>query len=297
MQQLGHFLIHCLLFPFSRLPLKWSHKLGASLGLVLIHYNRKRFHIARCNLHQCFPEKSADEINELLRQTAEESGKWFMESAYVWFRNPAFLRKKITVSNEDLLKQAYEQQRGVVIILPHIGNWEIFNFYMTEHYDFGAMYKPIKSSFFEQLIFKQRTRLGSQMFATNVKGVRQAFKAIKKNTAIAILSDHLPSRDAGVYAPFFNYPVVTGKFTQSLSNLNQSPTLLASVLRKADGKGFEIVFDTAEGLHTEDTLAAATALNQAIEKSIKLAPAQYQWVYRRFAHPPEGVKSIYERES
>ena len=103
--------------------------------------------------------------------------------------------------------------------------------------------------------------------------------------------------DAGVYANFFGRPVLTGKLTHALAKHNQSPVLTAAVLRKPNGEGFTIVFNKVEDMATQDTIEAATALNQAIEKCIHLAPEQYQWVYRRFAKPPKGFRDIYQTES
>lgn len=206
----------------------------------------------------------------------------------------AIYKKKITVSNPELLKSAHAKGRGVVMILPHFGNWEFLNYYLPNRFPFGAMYKPVKSPVLEKLILRGRSRLGSQLFPTDSRGVRQALKALRKDTVIAILSDHLPSQQAGVYAPFFNQPALTGKFTQVLANSNHSPVLIATVLRKPKGLGFTISFREVNGMHTDDAIEAATALNQAIEKSILIAPEQYQWVYKRFAHPPQGAKDIYQ---
>ncbi len=294
MQALTLFLIRCLITPLTWLPLRWAHAMGSALGLLLIRYNKKRAHIALCNIKTCFPEKSSEEHQIMLRQCAIEAGKWFLESPYVWFKHPSFLSQKVTARNPDVLEQAHAKGRGVVIVLPHQGNWELLNFYVPQRYPFGAMYRPIKSALFEKIIFDGRSRVGSDMFAANARGVRQALKALKKNHVIAVLSDHLPSEDAGVHAPFFNQPALTGKLTQSLAQYNQSEVLIATVMREEDSQGFTIQFDRIEGMHTKDAVAAATALNQAIEKSILLAPAQYQWVYRRFAKPPTGTESIYE---
>ena len=294
MQNFRFILIFCLLAPFGFLPLRWSQRIGQSLGLILIRYNKKRAHIARCNIRTAFPHMSHEEQEQLLKETAVESGKWFMESAYVWFRKPEYLCRKVTVTNPRLLDEAYKKQRGVVIVLPHLGNWELLNFYVPQHYPFGAMYKPVKSELFEKIIFNSRSRVGSSLFPTNPSGVRKALKALKNNTIVAILSDHLPSHEASVYAPFFNQPALTGKLTQRLVQSNHSEILLSTVLRKQNGEGFEITFYPVDGANVDDAILSATALNKSIEAAIIKAPSQYQWVYRRFAHPPEGTKDIYQ---
>lgn len=293
MQTFKLFFIRCLVTPLTWLPLKWAHNIGGLIGLLLIRYNKKRAHIALSNIKACFPDKSLSEQLALVQQSSIEAGKWLMESPYVWFKNPDYLAGKITIENPELLKQAHDKGKGIVVVLPHQGNWELLNFYIPQRYTFGAMYRPIKSALFEKIIFDGRSRVGSNMFAASPQGVRQALKALKKNHVIAILSDHLPSEEAGVHAPFFGRMALTGKLTQSLARFNDSETLIATVIRKNNAEGFIIRFDTIDGIHAKDPIEAATALNQAIEKSILLAPEQYQWVYRRFAKPPKGEKSIY----
>ena len=107
MQNLKFFLIACLIAPFGLLPLRWSQAIGCQLGLLLIKCNRKRAQISRCNLKVCFPEKSDTEREELLILNAQETGKWFLESAYVWFANPDYLSNRVTVKNAQLLENAH----------------------------------------------------------------------------------------------------------------------------------------------------------------------------------------------
>ncbi len=294
MQKISLILITCLATPFGLLPLRWAQAIGGYLGLILIKHNKKRAHIALSNIQTCFPEKTSSEHEALLKATAIEAGKWFMESAHVWFRNPQYLINKVSVNNPEMLETAYQKGKGVVIVLPHLGNWELLNFFVPQHYPFGAMYRPIKSPLFEKIIFNSRSRVGTSMFAATPQGVRKALKALKKNYVIAILSDHLPSEEAGVHAPFFGRPALTGKLTQALAKCNNSEVLLASVIRQEKGQGFVIHFDNISNIASDDAVGAATTLNKAIEKGISLAPEQYQWVYRRFAKPPAGVESIYK---
>ncbi len=280
--------------PFSLLPLSWSQAIGSWLGRIIIHFNKKRLHIARCNIKTCFPNLTKEQQENLLIKNAEETGKWFAEAAYVWFRNPDRLIKKVSVKNPGKLKAAFDQQKGVVIITPHFGNWEMINFYLPQHYPFGSMYKTVKSPVMEKIILNSRTRVGTSMFSADSRGVRQALKHLKQGKVLVVLSDHLPSKKAGVYAPFFDTPAFTGKLTHSLIKHNQAEALLATVLRKPKGQGFEIEFHDVNHVHSNDPVEAATGINQSIEKAIQIAPEQYQWVYKRFSRPPEGSPNIYK---
>lgn len=295
MKSLKFLMMTVLATPFGLLPLRWSQCIGCYLGKIAINVNKKRKHIITCNLKACFPEKSERQQQQLIQNTAKEAGKWFMESTYVWFRSPEYLANKITVKNPEILTTAFHKNKGVILILPHLGNWEVLNFYAPQNYPFGAMYKPIKSELIEKLVFKGRSRVGTSMFSADARGARQAFKHLKKGGVLAILPDHLPSVKAGVYAPFFGVNAYTGKLTHSLVKHNDSEVLLTTTLRKPHGKGFDIEFHLVDGMNTDSEVAAATAMNLAIEKGIRLAPEQYQWAYRRFSRQPKGVKNIYDK--
>ena len=293
MKQFKFIIVTCLVAPIGFLPLSWSQALGARLGKLLLRFNHKRRHIAQCNIDACFPALSDHDKKILLQKNAEETGKWFLETPYVWFRKPNYIRKQLTITNGHILQEAYVKGRGVILILPHLGNWEVLNFYVPFHYPTAAMYQSIKSPALEEMVFRSRSRTGITLFSANQHGVRKALKHLKQGKILVVLSDHLPSKKAGVYAPFFDIPAWTGKLTHSLVNYNQSTVVLGRTLRKTDDQGFEVGFTVVSGMDTDDPVQALTAMNQAIEAEIRKTPEQYQWVYRRFARPPEGGRNIY----
>ena len=51
-----------------------------------------------------------------------------------------------------------------------------------------------------------------------------------------------------------------------------------------------------EGIYDLDVVKAATAMNQEIERAIRLVPAQNEWVYRRFWDRPPGAKPLYKTQ-
>ena len=296
MKRLKPLLIASLIVPFSLLPLRVLQFIGKWFGLLALKTNKKRLYITQRNLEVCFPELSDLERDKLTRKVAEESGKWFFESGYVWYRKPDKLRDKVSVKNPELLEAAYNKNKGVIIILPHLGNFEFINYYLPFNYPFGSMYRPFKDSdFVEDMIFKGRSRVGTTMFATNTSGVRGAYKHLKEGKVLAVLSDHLPIKNAGVFAPFFGIPAHTGKLAHALAKFNHSEALLAAVIRLPRGRGFEITFSNIKGMDCDDVVESTTTMNKAIEDAVRQAPEQYQWVYRRFSRQPDGAEKVYKK--
>lgn len=293
MKRIKYALVLVIMFPCGYLPLSWSQTMGVWFGRILMRLNRKRNLIANRNIEACFPQLSKEERQRLVLKSAEETGKWLFESPYIWFRNPDFLKKKIHINNPEVLQTAFEKKKGVVVILPHLGNFESLNFYLPFHFPFAAMYKPGRSWWMEQMVVNGRERMGTSMFSVNSRGVRGALRHLKRGGVLVVLSDHLPTKNTGVFAPFFGIPAHTGKLTQSLAKCNHSEVLLATVLRLPGGKGFDATFYPVQGVDSDDPVAAATAVNKAIEGAVRLCPEQYQWFYKRFSRQPEGTPDFY----
>ncbi|TNF34682.1 MAG: lauroyl acyltransferase [Gammaproteobacteria bacterium] len=293
LNNMSHLLLASALSVLALLPLRWAQAIGSGIGCLIYRLGRKRVHIARCNLQVCYPSLSDAEREAWVEQSFREAGKWFAEFGLAWVWPASWVNRKIRVHNQHLFDEALAQGRGVVLILPHLGNWELLNSWVSNRAPFAALYKPLESDWFERFVMWRRSRQDTVMAPVSSGGVRTIMKCLKQGYVTAVLSDHLPSTKAGVFAPFFGRPALTGKLTGALARANHSVVLSATVVRKPKGEGFELVFQPVDGLHDADEHKAAEALNRAIEQCIALAPQQYQWMYKRFSKRPEGVADIY----
>jgi KDO2-lipid IV(A) lauroyltransferase len=60
------------------------------------------------------------------------------------------------------------------------------------------------------------------------------------------------------------------------------------------GQGYRVHFMPPwEDFPTDDPLADTAAMNRWIESQIRLHPAQYLWVHKRFKTRPAGDRSFY----
>jgi KDO2-lipid IV(A) lauroyltransferase len=78
----------------------------------------------RSNLSRVFPEMESAKLEDLLCRGVLSYMRYWMET----FRSPDWSRERIlstvTVSNEHLLLDPIKQKTGVVVSLPHAGNWD-----------------------------------------------------------------------------------------------------------------------------------------------------------------------------
>ena len=78
-----------------------------------------------------------------------------------------------------------------------------------------------------------------------------------------------------------------------LAQRTGASVLFAFAEREADGR-FRIRICAAEpAIADRDPGIATAALNRGVQTCVELAPAQYQWGYKRFSLRPEGESALY----
>ena len=276
---------------FSFLSLKNCHQLGAFLGwLTYIIPNRNR-HVTKINVQLCFPDKSKQQQQELVKDSLIETGKIVAETSPMWHWEKEKLLGLIkNVKGEELLTQAVKNKKGVILAAPHLGNWEILGHYLADKYPTTCMYQKPKIHQLDNIIKNGRERLGVKLVPADGQGIRAMLKALKNNELICILPDQEPSHGDGVYAPFFKIKAYCMILVSRLAKKTDATALIIYSKRLKNGEGYEVVFAPLEGINTETVEESVNYLNKEIEKSISENPEQYQWSYKRFRTQPLDEK-------
>ncbi|UTW10770.1 lysophospholipid acyltransferase family protein [Marinobacterium rhizophilum] len=279
------------------LPLKWAQSLGGWFGRRQSKDPAgKLASNTRRNIELCFPELDATAQDALIEDSLVETGRSMAEMGMSWLWSPERTLKNIrAVNGESLITETLASGRGIILIAPHLGNWEVLNLYLSKRYPFTAMYKPPQLKLMDDLIKRMRARLGTRMAPANASGVRMVMKALKRTEMVGILPDQEPDEQGGVFAPFFGVDALTMKLLPQLARQTKARVICGYAERLADGAGFEIYFREAEaGLDNPDLEQAAAAMNRSVEACVRALPSQYQWEYRRFSRRPEGQPRRYD---
>lgn len=284
-----------ILFVVSLLPLKLARKFGAMLGRKMADGDTKAGRITRRNIEICFPELTAQEREAFALRSLEETGRSAGEMGMSWMWSASRVLKKIDkVSGEDILQNALDQNKGVILIAPHLGNWEVLGLYLSGRYPTTSMYRPPKLELMDKIIKRKRERIGAKLAPANVKGVRMTMKALKAGELVIILPDQEADIGSGVFAPFFGVEAYTMKLLPQLAAQTGAIVVSGYARRVSDSDGFELCFNAADSaVGDKDLTVAAAAMNAEVEKCARQEPDQYQWEYRRFDYRPEGEPKIY----
>ena len=294
MKNAAIYLIIGLIRLVSFLPLSAAHALGKFIGLSLWHSNSGVAKVAKINLGLCFPDHEPQQIEQRAKKSLIALGKTYAEMGMSWMWPIPKVNKLITqVEGMEHLQQALKDENGIILIAPHLGNWELLNHFFRQHLFMTVMYKPTKIEALNKFIFKTRKRVDVGLVPADKRGVLALFKLLKKKGVIAVLPDQEPSLSSGVFAPFFGQPALTGKLIGDLAKKTPAYLLCCYAKRLEDGNYGVVLKPAKQDIRHEDPVVAATALNQSIEDCILDCPEQYQWNYKRFRIQPEGRSSFY----
>lgn len=270
---------------FSRLPLALLQRFGAFVGALVARLENvgTRKTVLR-NLQLAFPEQTTEWHQQKTRESLISTAMTAMEFAKTWGMPTAYSINMIrAVHNEHVLHEALAEGKGLIGMIPHWGSWEFMNAWMNLHTHPVIMYKPGKQPGVDAFVAEARGRLSATVVPTDDSGVRATFKALKKGGFTAILPDHIPGENGGVYAPFFGISTWTGTMVPKLAARTGCRVIVMGCIRRAIGDGFDLHFMRADDdVNNPDTVIAAAAMNRSMEHFIRFAPEQYQWTYKRF---------------
>lgn len=287
-----------LLRLLARLPLKFLHRLGAGLGFLMAWLPSRSLRYCRRNIQVCFPEMDAADQRRLVVETMKHVGRTALETPYIWHCPPQQLDALVIESRgESCVRGAREQGRGVLIIGPHLGSWELVSLYCSLHYPMTSLYRTLRFPSLEHTVRSGRERLGATLVPTDNRGVRALFKALSEGGLVGIPPDQDPRDSGGLFAPFFGIQANTMTLASRLAAKSGALCVLVVAERLDDGKGFRMHFEPLpEAVGGQDLQASVTLLNQAVEAMIRRFPAQYQWIYRRFRTRPKGEPVFYAKK-
>ncbi|WP_455366104.1 lysophospholipid acyltransferase family protein [Kaarinaea lacus] len=277
------------------LPYRISYVLGSILGYLAYLIPNSLHKPARINIDLCFPELSAQHRNQLVKQSFIELGRVAVETGalLLWNKHRTLgLVKK--VSGEELIQQAFNKGKGIIIAAPHLGAWEMIGLYCSSKNPMTSLYRPLRMEELNPFVRRARQRMGATLVPTDASGVRALFKAVAQNQMIGILPDQDPGDEGGVFAPFFGVPANTMTLLPRLSQKTGATVIFSYAERLPYGEGFHIHFLPAPASSNAFGLQEAAAIvNQGVEQCVRQSPAQYQWSYKRFKTRPAGEASFY----
>ena len=276
------------------LPLGLQAVLGRALGRLMHALAKSRRAVALRNVELCLPELALPERQALVREHFEWLARSLLERAVLWHASPERLRRLIHVEGD--IHLAERSERAVMWLVPHFLAVDVAGMatqIFQKHRGFDV-YAPQSNEVLDKALLRGRSRFGTADFYTRQDGARPIVRAIRQGHAFFNPCDmDFGLRDAA-FVPFFGHPAATllapSRLARSMNMIVQP--VVAEIL--PGGQGWRVNFmEPWTDWPSDDPVADAARMNRFIETQIRLNPAQYLWVHKRFKTRPPGEPSFY----
>jgi Kdo2-lipid IVA lauroyltransferase/acyltransferase len=291
---LGTRTLLAVLWLLHHLPLGAQAVFGRAIGGLLYRLAGSRRRIALRNLELCFPQMGAGERERLAREHFGWLGRSIVERGLLWWAPPERLKRLIHVEGDVHL--AERSERPVMWLVPHFMALDVAGMavLLFQTRKGASIYQQQTNAVMDAVMRAGRLRMGQAVIFPRSDSAKPLIREIRQGTGFFNLPDmDFGERDAA-FVPFFGVPAATllapSRMARALNMVVQP--VIAEIL--PGGQGYRVNFMPPwEDFPTDDALADTARLNRFIEAQIRLNPAQYLWVHKRFKTRPAGEPSLY----
>jgi len=266
---------------------------GKGLGNLSYLLMRRRRRIAEVNIRLCFPDMSAQQQDQLVRDNFKSAGASVFETLMSWWVSSDKLEHLCQVEGLEHLQKANQAGKGVILLTGHMSCLEMGCRLLLFHYPFAGMYKRHRNEFIEYIMQKSRVRYCKLAFRQD--DIRGMLKTLKRNQVVWYAPDQDLGINRSVFAPFMGVQTATITAPSRFAKMTGAKVVPYFPSRLPGGKGYKLtILPALQDFPTKDEVENATRINALIAEHVRKVPDQYLWLHRRFKSRPDGEASVYD---
>src|SRR5262245_15196793 len=281
----------------AALPLRVLFAVGQFLGCCAWLVSRKYRHLAERNVAIAFgDEKSPRELHCLVSDHFRRLGANFLCSAKLTAMPPEEILRRVKVENIEAMAREFRAGVPVVLVLSHLGTWELFAQLMPTFVGFvrnASVYQKLGNRFIDEHVRRTRSQTGLELFDRQA-GFEPVIELLRSGGGVGVLSDQ-HAGDHGVWTPFFGRLASTSPLPALLGKRTRAALIAAGVYTTGRGR-WRMVFTERFDQIGASVAVLTSKINQVIEKQIRRAPEDWFWVHNRWKTPdPNFLLAHYKR--
>lgn len=267
---------------FGLLPEPVMRRLGYGLGWVSSFFARKRFPMAM--RHQQRVQGDGVDARRAARRVLGYYGRYWAETFWVRPRRRAGLLERSQIDGMEHLEAAVAKGRGVVVALPHAGNWEVAGLKGTS---VGARVLAVAEELGNERIvqwfIEQRNMMEIDIVIARkgARVTRELLRRLQEGGVVALLCDR-DIKGAGVEVEFFGERTTLPPGPAALAD-RTGAVLLPVGTYYGEGNRFHFIveppLEIVAAPTAEERVAATTQrLAEVLEMIIRRRPEQWHLV-------------------
>lgn len=290
MNYLNYLFFRFSVFLFGILPFFILYKISDLLAWVLRKVLRYRIQTVNENLERVYPalnpQKKARLVRDIYRNLADIS----VESIKGMSMSPQVLKKRHYCANPELLDQAFEQNKSVILTTGHYNNWEWGAFspnYFLKHQIIG-FYKPLTNPYINNYVIKKRGTSGTILADINETQVYYD-KYHDQRAVFLVAGDQSPTKPhKAIWMEFLGQKTACLHGIEKYLEKYPDLAVIFCEIKRVKRGTYELELSWIKDINSpskaygEVTKTYMKRLEAVIEKS----PANWLWTHRRWKHTP-----------
>jgi KDO2-lipid IV(A) lauroyltransferase len=199
------------------LPERTAYRLAYAAADSLTKQNGKNVSRLRSNLRRAKPEITSLDLDLLVFDAMRSYMRYWCDTFRFPDWSPERVRETVTVTNEHLLVDAIAAKTGVIVSLPHAGNWDHAGAYFcAKGIHLVTVAERLKPEKLFLKFLEYREAMGMEVLPLDARVLGTLAQRLRQGALVALVSDRDLSR-TGIDVEFFGGP----------SRMPAGPALLA----------------------------------------------------------------------
>ena len=188
------------------LPEKSAYAIFERIGKIVLSRNGAQMKRLRSNLQRVVPGNGPDAMDQLMREAVSSSMRYWCDTFRCSDWSKSRISTTVTATREELLTVPMKDGRGVVVALPHAGNWDHAGFFFCGMgFPLVTVAERVKPEALFNRFLEYRQNMGMEVLALDGRSMGTLMQRAREGALIALVSDRDLSR-SGVDVNFFGHP-------------------------------------------------------------------------------------------
>ena len=284
MDRLSYLLLRIIVFIFSVLPFPVLYKLSDLIAFSLHYLLRYRYKVIRQNLEHAFPNKSPENLEQIIKKFYKNLSDILLESLKGLSLTESELKKRYRYANPEIFDTFYSQHKHVILLGGHFANWEwgVLSFPLWVKAQVIGIFKPLNNRHINDFLNRRRQKWGLHLISMAATG-RNVQQPKARPSMYVLIADQSPSTMQNAHwvqflnrdTPFINGP-------DKLARRTGYPVYIFDIQRIERGY-YEVNFRCLT-LHPEKLPEGAITklFAEGLVQMIQFKPEDWLWSHRRW---------------
>ena len=268
------------------LPTRIGLALGQAFGSLFFYILKKEKKKALENLNIAFGDsKSKAEKRSIAKKVFENLGKNLVEVASIPKLNRGNINKYVYCKDIGILKRFVLENKGVIILSAHFGNWELLAHYISmQGLPINVIARRVRIDGLEAFLAGIRKKNNVNVIYRDASA-KELVDLLKNKKFVGIMPDQDMDSVSGVFVDFFGKSAWTPSGPAVLNLLTGAPIVPCFIVRRSFGHEF-LIEDPVELIKTgdkkKDIFDNTQRYTKVIEDYIKRFPEHWVWFHDRW---------------